>query len=94
MADVHSAMTNAMMGIAPTYGGQPTSETISGGNAGSNTLGNEQVCRVRAKGDVFVRLGGSDTVAASASNGYEMGNGDVIDLHGSPGDKLRVDNVA
>lgn len=94
MADVHSAMVKPLSGIAQTLGGQPNSETISGGNAGSNTLGNEQICHVRAEGDVYVRLGGSDTVAASASNGYRMGDGDVLDLHGSPGDKLRVDNVS
>lgn len=93
MADVHSAMVTPMMGIVPTYGGQPTSETISGGNAGSNALSNGQICKVRAEGDVFVRLGGATGTAASATNGYKLGSGDVIDLHGSAGDKLRVDNA-
>ncbi len=93
MADVHSAMVKPMMGVVPSYGGQPNSETISGGNAGSKTLGNEQVCRVRAEGDVFVRLGGATGTAASATNGFKMGAGEVMDLHGSPGDQLRVDNA-
>ena len=94
MASVHFAFTNAMKGIAPTYGGQPVGETETDGGATTATLGNDQVCRAKAiSGASYVRLGGDSTVAASAANGFYLAEGDVIDLHGSAGDKARQDNA-
>lgn len=93
MASVHFAFTAAMDGITPTYGGQPSGETESGGGATTMALGNNQICRAHAiSGASYVRLGGG-TGAATAANGFYLAEGGTIDLHGSAGDQARQDDA-
>ena len=88
MALIHVEFTTPMKGNAPVYGGQPRGETISAASGTTTAaLGNNQVARVKAvSGDSYVKLGGG--AVTGASDGFYLGEGDTIDLCGSPGDAV------
>ena len=92
MATVQFTFFTPMFGIAPTFSGQPRGEAVTAGGATSLTVQGNEVVRAKAtSGASYVRLGGAG--ATGATTGYHLSEGEVIEMHGSPGDAARQDDA-